>query len=118
MRYAVGIMAISFLLNSCIYIVGGSCKYKETVGIAKVIELRDKECTVDFYPSQKIENTQDIYNIDATCIGDISIGKSYPAIYSKEIEGSCKPYRVMVYHPKVLKSHNDLSAKFIKKEQK
>jgi len=44
--------------------------------------------------------------------GKISVGKTYTAIYEKEIAGDCKPYRVIVYDKEFLKKRPDLAKEY------
>jgi len=85
-----------FAINACTPRAGGDCDYQKTVGKALVKSIDNNRCVVDFNAMQ---------NVEASCIGDIEVGKKYVAIYEKAMHGSCTPYFLMVYGEDAVKSN-------------
>ena len=86
--------------NSCTPIVGGNCNYQKTVGTAQVKSIHNKQCIVDFYIHKEAGSAwrlqRYLENIEAKCLGEVKVGKEYPATYSKATHGSCTPYFLIV----------------------
>jgi len=103
------------MFDGCSPIVGGPCKYDEVRGTAKVLSVSRGECIVDFEPERNVwpewNIGPDMHHIDAVCIGALSVGERYPALFRKETEGSCVPYEVTVCHPEIIRRHKRFSEK-------
>ena len=88
------------LLNACTPIIGADCNYQKTKGIANIKSIKNKECIVDFYIYQEAGSAWRLRkmfeNIEANCVGEVAVGKEYPATYSKVSHGSCTPYFLIV----------------------
>ncbi len=106
------------LLGGCSSKVGGECKYGERiVGNATIKSIDKGECIVDFRPSNRVWAEWSVKprfkDMGALCyVNDRNIGKTYMAIYEKELVGTCSPYRVIVYDEDFLKSHPNLSKEY------
>ena len=113
-----GILGLFFLCG-CTNPVGGECKYGErTKGYATIKFIHQGECIVDFRPNNRILAEWSVEkrfkDMGAECyiLGKIGVGKTYPAIYEKEISGTCKPYKVIVYDKEFLKKSPNLAKEY------
>ena len=101
---------VVLVLDGCLPKVGGECKYEKIDGVAFIKSKKDSDCIIDFFPNNNIlrewNTKQNLYNTDAKCIGNIKIGKKYPAIYEKSIP-PCTPYKMTVYHQSLLKKKDE-----------
>lgn len=105
-----------FFLYGCTQPVGEKCIYAEPIkGNATIKSIQEGECIVDFRPSGRVwaewsveKRFQDM-GAECQILGKITVGRTYTAIYEKEIAGSCKPYRVIVYDKAFIKKRPDLA---------
>ena len=99
-------------LNGCTPTAGGECKYGERVIGNATIKSIDKGCIVDFRATNRSVEPK-FKDIDALCyVNNRVVGETYMAIYEKELAGTCKPYRVIVYDKFYLKKRPDLFKKY------
>ena len=95
--------------------VGGECKYGGRIkGSATIKSIRQGECIVDFRPAGRVwaewNVESEFQDMGALCyVSNRTVGKTYMAIYEKELAGSCKPYRLIVYDRDVMKKHPNLA---------
>ena len=114
MRSILGLIAILFL-GGCEPQVGGECKYGERVeGSATIKSIDERGCIVDFRPADRVWAEWSVepkfQDMGASCyVSNRVAGKTYMAIYEKELVGSCKPYRLIVYDRDVVKKHPNLA---------
>ena len=103
-----------FSLTSCTQPVGGECKYGERVeGSATIKSIDERGCIVDFRPADRVWAEWSVeprfQDISASCyVNNRKAGKTYMAIYEKELLGSCKPYRLIVYDRDTMKQYPNL----------
>ena len=111
-------VAAMMFFGGCEPNVGGTCKYAQRVeGSATIKSVKDGACIVDFRPSDRVwaewNVKEEFRNMAATCyVNAPKTGESYRAIYEKEVAGSCKPYRVIVYDGDMLKKHPGLAKRY------
>ncbi len=101
-------------LYGCTSLVGDKCIYgKQLTGNAIIKSIDEKNCIIDFLPSNRVwaewSVEEKFQNINAKCFGKIEVGKVYNAVYKQEIQGSCKPYELIVYTQDFLKIQPNFS---------
>ena len=119
MQYGSLFVTCLFALYGCTQPVGRQCIYgKPLKGNGTIKSISHGECIVDFRPDNRVWAKWSVekrfQDMGAWCwiMGKVGTGRTYRAIYQQEIEGSCNPYRVILYDKTFINKQPNIAKKY------